>query len=156
PGRVQIMPSRSTPEVETAEFPDWNLLAAIVESSDDAIVSKTLDGTITSWNRAAERMFGYTAEEAIGRSITLIIPASGRWEEAVIVSQIRRGERIDHFETARVRKGGGVVYVSLTISPIRDSMGRVIGASKIVRDISERKRAEARERLMASELDHRV
>lgn len=125
---------------------DAELLAAIVASSDDAIISKTLDGIITSWNQSAERIFGYTAQEAIGRPITLIIPRD-RWdEETDIIGRLRRGERVDHFHTVRMRKDGSTVDVSLTISPVRDSSGRVIGASKVARDITQQRRAEERER----------
>lgn len=118
------------------------LLAAIVDSSDDAIVSKGLDGIITSWNKSAERMFGYSADEAIGQSITLIIPLDRRKEEDTILSKLRQGERIEHFETVRVRKDGTTIDVSLTISPVRDATGQIVGASKIARDITDRKRAE--------------
>jgi PAS domain S-box-containing protein len=117
-------------------------LAAIVDSSDDGIISKNLDGVITSWNKAAERLFGYSAEEAVGRHITLIIPSDRRHEEAMILDRLKRGERVEHFETVRVRKDGGMRDVSLTISPVKDSQGRVIGASKIARDITAQKRAE--------------
>lgn len=123
------------------------LLAAIVASSDDAIVSKDLNGIITSWNKSAERLFGYTAQEAIGRHITLIIPHNRLNDEDEILSRIRRGERVDHFETIRVRKDGTTIEVSLTISPILDQDGLVIGASKVARDISERKRVEKALRL---------
>src|SRR5215470_12248841 len=112
-------------------------LAAIVESSDDAIVSKTLEGVITSWNRSAERMFGWTADEAIGRHITLIIPPERLHEEDEVLAKLRRGERIDHFETIRVAKDGCRLNISLTVSPVRDGSGRIIGASKIARDITE-------------------
>jgi PAS domain S-box-containing protein len=117
-------------------------LAAIVESSDDAIVSKNLDGTITSWNKSAERLFGYTAEEAIGQNITLVIPPDRRDEEPRILQRLRNGERVDHFETIRMQKDGKLLNISLTISPIKDETGRVIGASKVARDITDRKRAE--------------
>jgi PAS domain S-box-containing protein len=117
-------------------------LAAIVESSDDAIVSKNLDGIIQSWNGSAERLFGYTAEEAIGQHITLIIPSDHRDEETMILEQLRRGVRVDHFETVRMRKNGTPIDISLTISPVKDSTGRVVGASKVARDITENKRAE--------------
>src|ERR1700676_3801521 len=106
------------------------LLAAIVDSSDDAIISKNLDGFITSWNKGAERVFGYTAREAVGQHITLIIPPERRDEETMILEQLRRGERVDHFETVRVRKDGAKGDMSLTISPLRDAAGRGIGASK--------------------------
>jgi PAS domain S-box-containing protein len=115
------------------------LLAAIVDSSDDAIISKNLDGIITSWNKSAERLFGYTPDEAVGQHITLIIPKDRQGEEANILHRLRRGERVDHFETVRVRKDGTLLDLSLTISPVRDSLGHVIGASKVARDISERK-----------------
>lgn len=117
-------------------------LAAIVESSDDAIVSKDLDGVIRSWNAGASRIFGFTAEEAVGRSITIIIPPGLRDEETQILRRLRKGERIDHFETVRVGKTGKRIDVSLTISPVRNSRGQIIGASKIARDITERKQVE--------------
>ena len=117
------------------------LLAAIVASSDDAIISKTLNGIITSWNAGAERLFGYTADEAIGQPMTLIIPAERHEEENDILRRIRLGQRVEHFETVRVTKDGRRVDVSLTISPVHDRHGRVIGASKVGRDISARKRA---------------
>jgi PAS domain S-box-containing protein len=126
-------------------FPDdvtRALLAAIVDSSDDVIVSKTLDGQITSWNRAAERLFGWAAEEAIGRSITLIIPDDRRAEEEDVLARLRRGEHVDHFETVRVTKDGRRVDVSITVSPVRDGTGRVVGASKIARDITPRRDVE--------------
>ena len=119
-----------------------DLLAAIVDSSDDAIISKTLDGVITSWNKSAERLFGYTREEAMGQHITLIIPEDRRDEEAKIVGRLRRGERVDHFETVRVRKDGTLLDLSLTISPVKDAAGRVVGASKVAREITDRKQAE--------------
>ena len=123
-------------------------LAAIVDASDDAIVSKTLEGIITSWNRSAENMFGYSAEEAIGRSINLVIPMERLGEEQDVLAKIRAGKLVDHFETVRVRKDGSRIDISLTVSPIRDRAGRIIGASKIARDISERKRfQEERDRL---------
>ena len=118
-------------------------LAAIVESSDDAIIGKTLEGIITSWNRAAERMYGYTAEEAVGQPITLLFPPDRHDEFTAIMKQIAQGERVDHFETERVRKGGTILAVSVTISPIKDSEGRIIGASAIARDITRQKRLEA-------------
>lgn len=115
-------------------------LAAIVESSEDAIVSKNLDGIIVDWNKSAERIFGYAAEEAIGQHITLIVPPDRLEEEADILASLRRGERIDHFETIRRRKDGARLEISVTISPVKDAQGRVIGASKVARDITERKR----------------
>jgi PAS domain S-box-containing protein len=119
-----------------------SLLAAIVDSSDDAILSKKLDGTITSWNQSAERLFGYKAQEAIGQHITLIVPWERRSEEEDILRRLALGERVEHFETVRRRKDGTHLDASLTISPIRDATGRVIGASKVARDVSERKRIE--------------
>ena len=125
-------------------------LAAIVESSDDAIVSKDLNGIVTSWNQAAERMFGYTAAEMIGESIRTIIPADRQQEEDEVLARIRRGDKVDHFETMRQHKDGTLLPISLTVSPIRDAGGTIVGASKIARDVSERKRAEAeRARLLA-------
>lgn len=118
------------------------LLAAIVDSSDDAIVSKTLDGIITSWNAGAERLFGYTASEAVGQHISLIIPPDRMGEETVIIERIKKGEGIEHFDTVRVRKDKKPLDISLTISPLRDGSGKIIGASKIARDITERKRSE--------------
>lgn len=118
------------------------LLAAIVASSDDAIISKSLDGIITSWNKSAERIFGYTPQEAIGQHITLIIPVERHAEESDILDRLRRGQRVDHFHTVRKRKNGGLLDVSLTISPVRDSSGRVIGASKVARDITAQKQVE--------------
>ncbi|HWX78364.1 MAG TPA: PAS domain S-box protein, partial [Candidatus Acidoferrales bacterium] len=117
-------------------------LAAIVESSDDAIVSKTLDGIITTWNHSAERMFGYTAAEAVGRHISLIIPAERRSEEDHVLADLRRGKKVDHFETERQTKDGRRLSISLTVSPVKDNAGRIIGASKVARDITERKQIE--------------
>src|SRR3954447_16190187 len=117
-------------------------LARVVESSDDAIVSKDLNGIITSWKKAAGRMFGYTAAEAIGQSIRMIIPADRQSEEDMVLARIRSGDAITHFETIRQRKDGTLIPISLTVSPISDDSGRVIGASKIARDISERIRAD--------------
>src|ERR1700733_2551764 len=117
-------------------------LAAVVESSDDAIISKTLDGTITAWNRGAEKVFGYSSAEAVGQPMALLLPPERAEEEYGILAQIRRGESVQHFETVRVRKDGKKIDVSVTISPISDSMGAIVGASKIARDITARKRAE--------------
>ena len=118
------------------------LLAAIVNSSDDAIISKNLDGTIITWNKGAERIFGYSPEEAVGRQITMIIPPDRLDEETTILERLKRGERVDHYETVRLRKDGTELDISLTISPLKDSAGRVIGASKVARDVTERKRVE--------------
>jgi len=127
-----------------------SLLAAIVESADDAIISKDLDGVIKSWNSSAERMFGYTVEEAIGKHITIIIPPERRAEETKIIDQLKRGQRIDHFETVRMSKDGTTREVSLTISPVLDQDGVVVGASKVARDISERKQQGRGNRLLAA------
>jgi PAS domain S-box-containing protein len=131
-------------------------LAAIVDSSDDAIVSKTLEGIVTSWNPAAERLFGYAADEIIGRPIATLAPPDRENEMSAILERIRRGEKVDHFETVRRRKDGSLVDVSLTVSPIRDEKGRIVGASKIARDITARKQAEERQRMLTAELSHRV
>ena len=117
-------------------------LSAIIDSCDDAIVAKTLDGTITAWNRGAELIFGYTETEALGRHISLIIPEDRRQEEDDVLARLRRGEKIDHFETIRQTKDGRRIEVSLTVSPVRNAAGRIIGASKVARDITDRKRQE--------------
>ena len=139
------------------------LLAAIVDSSEDAIVSKTLQGIITSWNASAERLFGYTASEAVGQHISLIIPLNRRDEETVIIERIKKGERIEHFDTVRMRKDKTLLDIALTISPVRDASGKIIGASKIARDITQRKRierelreSEERYRTLADALDTQV
>lgn len=130
-------------------------LAAIVESSSDAIVSKNLDGVIMSWNAGAERLFGYTPDEAVGQPVMMLIPTDRHDEEPAILARIRRGERVETYETARQRKDGSLVDVALTVSPVKDSEGRIIGASKIARDITEKKRAEEQRELMMRELSHR-
>jgi PAS domain S-box-containing protein len=130
-------------------------VAAIVESSDDAIVSKNLDGIITSWNRGAERIFGHTAQEAIGQPITIVIPLDRQDEERKILTRIRRGERIDHFETIRHRKDGSLIVVSLTVSPVKNDEGKIVGAAKIARDITEQKRAQEQIATLAREAEHR-
>lgn len=131
------------------------LLSAIVDSSDDAIISKNLDGVITSWNKSAERLFGYSAAEAIGQTVAaLLIPADRQDEEPNILARLARGERVDHFETRRRRKDGTLLDISLTISPVKDDQGRIMGASKIARDITGRKRAEAQLRLSEERFRH--
>ena len=140
-------------ELERAQqFLTARLLASIVESSDDAIISKSLDGVIQSWNAAAVGVFGYTADQAIGRHISLVIPPDRIAEEDQIISALRAGRRIEHFETERIRADGRRVFVSLTVSPVKDDVGNVVGASKIVRDITDRKRAEAEREKFVSEL----
>ncbi|MGQ0534122.1 MAG: PAS domain S-box protein [Caulobacteraceae bacterium] len=131
-------------------------LAAIVTLSDDAIISKTLEGRITSWNVGAERIFGYAADEMIGQPILKIIPPELHAEEKDIIQRLRAGERIEHFETVRIGKEGRLIDISITVSPMRDSTGRIIGASKVARDISEKKRAEETQRLLLDELSHRI
>jgi PAS domain S-box-containing protein len=130
-------------------------LAAIVESSDDAIVSKDLDGIVTSWNTAAERIFGYTADEMIGQSILKLIPEDRHSEETLILSMARRGERLRNYDTVRRCKDGRLLNVSLTISPIRDKHGNILGVSKIAHDISDRKIAQETQLLLMRELNHR-
>ena len=131
-------------------------LASIVESSDDAIVSKGLNGIITSWNHGAERLFGYTAEEVIGKPITMLIPPDRMGEEPEIIGRVRRGERVDHYDTVRRRKDGSLIDISLTVSPLKDADGRIVGASKIARDITERKRAQEQQKLLVNEMKHRI
>lgn len=141
--------------VSLGEF-DSARLAAIVSSSNDAIVSKNLNGIVNSWNATAERIFGYSAEEMIGRSILTIIPPELHAEEDEIIARIRSGERLDHFDTVRLRRDGSKVDVSLTVSPLRNARGDVIGASKIARDITERKRDEELKSILVNELNHRT
>lgn len=131
-------------------------LAAIVESSFDAIISKDLNSVITSWNGAAQRMFGYAADEAVGRSVLMLIPDHLKDEEADIIGRVRKGEVVASYETIRRRKDGGIITVSLTVSPIRNASGEIIGASKIARDITATKESERRIRLLLREVNHRV
>jgi two-component system sensor histidine kinase UhpB len=131
-------------------------LAAIVDSSDDAIVSKTLDGIIMSWNRGAEQLFGYTAAEAIGQHIFLIIPDDRREEEEDVLARLRRGEKVDHFETVRRTKDGRQITISLTVSPVRDATGRIVGASKVARDITDRILVQEMRRRAHEDLEERV
>jgi PAS domain S-box-containing protein len=130
-------------------------LASIVEFSNDAIISKNLDGVITSWNKGAERVFGYTAEEAIGQPITIVIPRDRRDEEHEILTRIRSGEHIDHFETIRQRKDGSFIAISLAASPVKNADGKIVGSSKIVRDITEQKRNQEQIAILAREAEHR-
>lgn len=142
-----------TGKIDISKSPDaerW--LAAIVESSDDAIIGKTLDGIITTWNAGAERIFGYSAAEAVGKPIAILIPRELWHEETEILNRLRTGERVDHYETTRIRKDGSIISVALTISPIRDSAGVISGISKIARDVTEHKRLHAREELARAEM----
>jgi PAS domain S-box-containing protein len=154
---------RAVPVARVAPLPDASAsladavsarLAAIVDSSDDAIISKTLDGTITTWNRAAEQLFGYAAREIIGRSIFTMVPPEMHEAHKAIMARLARGERIAHLETERVRKDGARVEVSLSISPIHDSSGRIIGASKIARDISGRRKLERQKQQFLEMIAH--
>lgn len=131
-------------------------MSAIVENSNDAIISKNLNGIIQSWNKGAERLFGYAADEIIGKSILTLFPAAYQDEEPDIIGRITRDERIEHYETVRQRKDGQHIHISLTVSPIKDAQGRIVGASKIARDITERKRADQQRALLVNELNHRV
>jgi PAS domain S-box-containing protein len=132
------------------------LLASIVEFSDDAIISKNTSGIIQSWNKAAEHLFGYTAEQAIGNPVTMLMPPERENEEPRILERIRRGERIDHYETVRMRENGTLLDISLTVSPLKDANGKIVGASKIARDITERRRQEEHRQRLVNELNHRV
>ncbi|HSY32806.1 MAG TPA: PAS domain S-box protein [Verrucomicrobiae bacterium] len=132
----------STP-VKSSPPSSWNILAAIVDSSDDAIISKNLNGIITSWNTSAERLFGYRADEIIGQSIMLLIPPELQHDEVQILRKIKAGERIEHFQTVRMKKSGERMEVSLTISPVKDERGVIVGAAKILRDITKQKKLEA-------------
>jgi PAS domain S-box-containing protein len=132
------------------------LLASIVASSNDAIVSKNLQGIVSSWNAGAERMFGYTAREMIGRPILTIIPPDRHHEEAMILDRVGRGELVENYETIRRRKDGSMLPVSVTVSPVKDARGTIIGASKIARDITERRRAEEQQSLLLREMGHRI
>jgi PAS domain S-box-containing protein len=131
-------------------------LAAIVESSEDAMITKDLNGTLTSWNAGAERLFGYTADEVIGKPVSILIPPERDDEEPAILRRIRSGKRVDTYDTMRRRKDGSLIDISLTVSPLRDATGKIVGASKVARDISERKRAAEQQELLIREMSHRV
>src|ERR1044072_2275440 len=139
--RPDVRPSNKDPfnigSPELARY--W--LSALIESADDAIISKTLDGIITSWNDGAQRIFGYTADEVIGKPVTILIPAAHEDEEPALLARPRAGQRIEHYETIRVRKDGTLIDISLTVSPIKGPNGQIIGASKIARDITEQRQA---------------
>jgi PAS domain S-box-containing protein len=132
------------------------ILKSLVENSDDAIITKNLDGIISSWNKSAERIFGYAAEEVIGKPVTILIPLERQDEEPGILVRLRRGERIDHYETVRQRKDGSLVDISLTVSPVKDVHGKIVGAAKIARDITERKRKDEHIATLAREAEHRT
>lgn len=153
---VYSIKERHAPVSFSTALPATAWLAAIVESSSDAIISKTLDGIITSWNGAAESLFGYRADEVIGCHISILAAPGKEQEMASIIERIRRNERVQPYETKRRRKDGSLIHVSLTVSPILDEAGHVVGASKIARDITERKKHEERLQLLTSELDHRA
>ena len=123
-------------------------LASVVETSDDAIITKDLNGIITSWNKGAERVFGYEANEVVGKPVSLLIPPDRPDEEPSILERLRKGQRIEHYETVRLRKDGKFIDISLSVSPLADAAGRIIGASKIARDITERKRASAQQEML--------
>jgi PAS domain S-box-containing protein len=131
-------------------------LWSIVENSEDAIITKNLDGIISSWNKSAERIFGYAAEEVIGKSITILIPTERQDEEPKILERVRRGEHVHHYETVRQRKDGSLVDISLTVSPVKDAQGEIVGASKIARDVTERKRNDEHIAMLAREAEHRT
>jgi PAS domain S-box-containing protein len=148
---------RSRTETELRESNEHLLrFASIVESSDDSIITKNLDGIITSWNKSAERLFGYTAEEVIGKPVTILIPLERHDEEPKILERIRRGERIEHYETIRQRKDGSLIDISLTVSPVKNAQGKIVGASKIARDITDRKRNDEHIATLAREAEHRT
>ena len=153
-GPSSLESSTDTPLFSADEQPA-GLLAAIVTSSQDAILSKTLDGIITSWNGAAERLFGYSAKEMIGRSIRTLIPADRQHEEDEILERISSGQRIENYETSRLAKDGKLLDLSVTISPLRDRDGRIVGASKVARDISDRRRYERHVETLLMEINHR-
>jgi PAS domain S-box-containing protein len=147
----ELRAAKASLEIRSAEV---SRLAAVIESSDDAIITKTLDGIIVTWNQAAERVFGYTADEAIGKSVTMLMPQDHINEEPAILARLRRGERVDHYQTVRQHKNGSRIDISLSISPIKDAEGRIMGASKIARDITRQKRIEAA--LRATDLRFRL
>ena len=131
-------------------------LASVVETSEDAILTKDLNGIITSWNKGAERVFGYEASEVIGKPISLLIPPDRPDEEPTILERLRKGQRIEHYETVRRRKDGAFIDISLSVSPLADAAGTIVGASKIARDITERRRAVAQQEMLVREISHRV
>jgi len=152
---VAIIHDLTIMNAELAQREDaTRLLAQIVKSSDDAIISKTLDGVITSWNDAAERMFGYRVDEAVGRNVTMLIPTGHQTEEKGILARLKAGDSIQHYETIRRRKDGEELHVSISVAPLRDRLGQIIGASKVVRDITQRKMADFDSQKLQSDLAH--
>ncbi|HEX8685935.1 MAG TPA: PAS domain S-box protein, partial [Pyrinomonadaceae bacterium] len=152
PAPEELTPEEWVARLKSPELsPYW--LSAIIESADDAVISKTLEGIITSWNKGAERVFGYTADEVVGRPVTILIPAELADEEPGILSRLVRGERVEHYETVRVRRDGTLIDISLTVSPIRGPDGAIIGASKVARDITDRKLIEAELRRRTEEAE---
>jgi PAS domain S-box-containing protein len=147
---------RSTPPPEAQLDRATRNLVAIVENSSDAILAQDLDGTITSWNAGAQQLFGYAADEAIGKSVSMLMPATQHDGELGMLARIRRGERVNHYESIRRRKDGTLIHVSLTLSPLKDANGRIVGASRIVRDITEQVRAQEQQRLLLREMQHRI
>jgi PAS domain S-box-containing protein len=156
-GLVDVLARQAADLIErTRSEVKLRFLASVLETSDDAVITKNLDSIITSWNRGAERIFGYLAEEVIGKPITVLMPPERLNEEPAILERIKRGERIDHYETIRQRKDGSKLDISLTVSPIKDAAGKIVGASKIARDITDGKRAEAQIAILAREAEHRA
>ncbi|RYZ80883.1 MAG: PAS domain S-box protein, partial [Proteobacteria bacterium] len=149
-----LMPTQEVAEARLPSPLESHLMEALIDSAGDAIISKNLDGIITTWNKGAERVFGYTAQEVIGKPILILIPLDRYNEEPDIIKRIRAGERIDHYETIRKRKDGTLIDISLTVSPIHGPDGKIIGASKIARDVTEIKRTKLR--LQASEERYRT
>src|ERR1044071_7802790 len=143
---LEEQPRADVSKEQAADFGSAELaqawLAAIVESADDAIISKTLEGVITSWNKGAERIFGYTADEIIGKPVTILFPPEHIDEEPAILARIRSGQRVEQYETVRLHKDGTPVDISLTVSPIRDRRGHIVGASKVARDVTEQRRSQ--------------
>jgi PAS domain S-box-containing protein len=155
--RLDVLARQAADLIERSRAEDqlqW--FSSIVENSDDAIITKNLDGIIMSWNKAAEQVFGYTTEEAVGKPVTILIPPERHDEESAILERIRRGERIDHHETIRQRKDGSFISISLTVSPVKNAQGKIVGASKIARNITERKRSDEQIATLAREAEHRT
>jgi PAS domain S-box-containing protein len=154
---VAAIAVQAGPAIDSARLKQTSRrLAAVIASCHDAIYTIDCDGLLTSWNAAAQRLFGYAPEEIIGQPVTLLMAADRKNEEPSILGRIQRGERVDHYETVRSHKDGTLVDISLTVSPIKDDRDRIVGASKIARDIGERKRADEQKNLLIAEIEHRV